>query len=974
VKDASEMETAQPRQLSGNSLWAPSYAFRSLRSSPIRNMGIALILAIGIALPSTVFIWTRTGTTIAVDEYFSEELYHLTVKPGNGESYLSSNLQGAKDALDENKYTEYTHQVSSSIGILRGWFSLGWTSYMAYGLNYAQGIKDMRVLFVTNEILDTWSEDFKCEGNFSLETGQVLVSEMFVNYTRDVYDVRITVGSNISFDLLQNGVDFDVSRTSEQLGSTRVGKLQVMGIYSLVGRSSIISESFIELRRKNWDPFDPNKEPVLGIRDSIMILRDEVSDEVNTRVTGRGFFDPVVFSRASKESLMEDGVERIPDNLLAYKAQIEEEFQRVKVSGTEEVQQLDTNIQTYLQSQVLTVIAFPVMIMSMMLTVFTSESSVTRRSGEVSALRSKGASFNQIFSTFMWESILLGLTGLVLGILLAMVMAPFIASSVGLFIIDIQTYASFFARLRIPPLGLVIAGAIAMYLPAAYLLHVARQIDVSEVGQPMTELPEESTEQVSIWPYVVGLAAILGALLVMPRLIPPVGVQAVGELLIATLLLFGTAYLGARVIRLVTARLSDRSDSILGQSSLYVSQSLRKRKGQFIPLLVILTLTLTTTTMMVIQSSSFQSTVSTELRYSIGADMRIESAPTAFAFSDTLRGYPAVRDVTPVLEVFATVGTNSFFLEGVAAEKYADIGYLTEDSMVSGTPQSVFEELENDRNGVIISSYYQKLWDLEIGDVIYPDVETDSSSTSFSLEVIGIMKSAPGFGMASTENMGGLSLASHFGFQVSQGGFAIVNLDYLASETDMETSELFLVDLLPDTDSTTLIEDLDEQTGIAVYTEQTFDIAQESTSIGLFLSGIQGLATISFLMCAAMGFTAIALFLGSAVRERKHEYAIFRAMGATKRQVVSMVFGEFAGSVIVVIAVSFVMGLVFGYVMSILTVGISPFIPILPVAFSFPIITLPMLLLFQSGIMLASCYYPAKQAGTVDPAVVLRNL
>jgi ABC-type lipoprotein release transport system permease subunit len=116
------------------------------------------------------------------------------------------------------------------------------------------------------------------------------------------------------------------------------------------------------------------------------------------------------------------------------------------------------------------------------------------------------------------------------------------------------------------------------------------------------------------------------------------------------------------------------------------------------------------------------------------------------------------------------------------------------------------------------------------------------------------------------------------------------------------------------------------------------------------------------------------LFLGSAVKEREWEYAVFRAIGGTKSQVVSMVFSEFAGSVIAAIGISLFLGVLFGYCMSILTFGVSPFSPIVGGVLRFPITMMLFILSLDGLTMLASCYIPASKAGAVDPATVLRNL
>jgi ABC-type antimicrobial peptide transport system permease subunit len=960
--------------LKGSAWWAPGYAITSLKNYPIRNMGIALVLAIGVALPTTVFVWAHTGTRLTVNEYFSETSYQMSFQLRAGELYDPASSQFMQTDAIANPFIEDVHQVTSTIGIYTNDSIPEWGAYVDTGLNYALGIKDARVIITDNAILGNWSREFTYEGKFSLTEGEILVSEGFVEYTRQVHSIELEIGMEFDLEILGHAPRYAGQQDRDDHFIIPAENLTIAGIYRINSLDTQLGQAFPSVGRKNWDPLSLFNEPVLGMHDSVIILEDEIGIELTEEITNWGYYGPSLLIRPSADGLMAAGAENIGDNLESFKTLFEESYTAYTVNGIQDIRELEANVNTYLSSQVLTLVAFPVLIMSLMLTVFTSETSISRRKGEISALRSKGASFNQVFSTFMWESLLLGVVGLGVGIFLSIIMAPLIGATVEFFIFDLGLFMTYLSNLTIPPLSLVIAAAISMYLPASYLLHVARRIDVTEVGQPITAEGPEGAETSGIWRYAIGLGVVLTSLLVMPLLVDPSGTFAVAEVLIATLFLFMASYLGSRTMRLVTARLSGETSFLLGEKSLYLSQSLRKRKGQFIPLLVILTLTLTTTTMMLIQTSSFEATIQNELRYSLGADMRIECDAKPVNFNDTLITYPGVLKATPVVETLAQVGGNAFFLEGVNPNDYLEVGAFTQESFITGTPESVLSDLANKTNGIIISSYYSQLWNKTINDevLVYYDVGNGTRVGSFN--VTGIMRSAPGFGVASRDAQVTASFAAQFGFQVGAGGFALVNLDFLYEIGGLTTSELFLVDTVSFTDITLMVEELQQERNQFVFTVDTFDLASQSTSIQLFLSGIQGLTVISFILCLLMGLSAIALFLGSAVLDRQAEYAVFRALGGSKSQVVMMVFGEFAGTVIASIGISLILGVVFGYSMSILTFGVSPFSPVLTEVLALPLTMMIVILSLESIVMLASCYLPARRAGAIDPASALRNL
>jgi len=608
-----------------------------------------------------------------------------------------------------------------------------------------------------------------------------------------------------------------------------------------------------------------------------------------------------------------------------------------------------------------------------MLTIFTSETSVSEKKGEISALRAKGASFNQIFGAFIWESLILTALGLSVGIVLTYLMAPLMGSSTGLLTFDAGIYQLFLSRLQIPGQSLALAAAIALFLPAAYLLHVSRRIDVTEIGQPTIKMSYEIPEEVSIKYYALGLAIVLAILLIMPVIVVPSGQNAFIEIVLATLMLFAASYLGSRAMRLVTADASERVTRLLGEKRLYLTQSLRRRKGQFIPLLVILTLTLTTTTMMLIQTASFEQTLTNEANYAMGADVRIFTNQTDFGWAETLEGYAGVESVTPVVQSLSYVGTEAFYVEGLDAMDYRDIGRFKESSFVGTTSDAILTSLAETDNGIIISEYYKELWNVSSGDTIQVRCTAASGAVDLTFEVVGFMITAPGFGMASTRDLAGVPYGAYFDFQPGRGGFAITNFQYLVDATGFEQTRLFLAGVTSYDDAAAFLNLVESKPYTDVYTEETIEFGPDTVT-GLFLAGMQGLTMISFIMCAAMGIASIALFLGSAVLEREPEYALFRAIGGTKKQVISLVFGEFAGSVLAAVLLSLALGVLFGFTATLLTFGISSIWPILGKVLTYPLLVMFLTVAIECVVMIIACYYPARRAGNTNPAEVLRNM
>ncbi len=967
------MAKKNKKMLKGNRLWAIGYALTSLKIYKVRNIGIALILAISIAIPTAVFAWTDTGTRIAVEDYFDNTAYQFSVQnvPGNSDY---SHLFDAQEQFATSPFIEYAHITPSTVGILRlDGITTEWNEYRRTSLNYLLGIKDARVIAVTPDILDVWSSELDYTGNFSLTSGQIIVAQRFIDTTQEALGISLGIDSVIGVDVLRAFYEPSALRPFDPLllDRTIILNLTIVGIFD-VTKPSVVSQSFPSLTRNNWDPMGIPSS-VLGLTDSILMLSADLGEETMDKISANGFFSPVGFVRGSAQGLFDSGPMNAAVNMLAVKTQIAESNDQLSVIGLDNIADLQAHISTFLASQVLVILALPIMVMSLMLTIFTSETSVSLKKGEVSALRAKGASFNQIFSSFIWESLLLALLGLALGIGLTILIAPLMGSSTGLLSFDIAKYQLFMSKLQIPVQSLALAAAIAMFLPAAYLFHVSRRIDITEIGQPTIKNTYEIPEEVSFKYYAFGLAVVMVVLLIMPILVIPSGQNAFFEILISTGILFAASYLGSRAMRLVTADASERVTGLLGEKKLYLTQSLRRRKGQFIPLLVILTLTLTTTTMMLVQTASFEDTLMNEANYAMGADVRIQSDHMPFSWVDSLTGYTGVEAATPIVESLSFIESEGFYVEGLDVGIYRDIGDFKQSSFVGVSSDEILTTLEETPNGIIISEFYGTFWNVSVGDSLEITCTAESGTEVITFEIVGFMTSAPGFGMASTRDLAGIPYGAYFDFHPGRGGFAITNLDFFISETGFTTTRVFLVGITSLEEASEFVEFLENRAWTDVYTEDSIEFGPD-TITGLFLAGIEGLTMISFILCAAMGISSIALFLGSAVLEREPEYALFRAIGGTKKQVVSLVFGEFAGSVMAAVLLSLALGVVFGYTATLLTFGISPIWPILGKVLTFPLYVMFLTVALECVVMIIACYYPARRAGNTNPAEVLRNM
>lgn len=398
------------------------------------------------------------------------------------------------------------------------------------------------------------------------------------------------------------------------------------------------------------------------------------------------------------------------------------------------------------------------------------------------------------------------------------------------------------------------------------------------------------------------------------------------------------------------------------------------RKGRIIPLMVVLALTMSSTIAFAVQSESLRVDLNREVGYALGSDLRVDCTIREFNFSTTLETYDGINNVMPVLRTWARQGPDQLSIEALDPIEYASIGKFDQSSFYGESPDSVLTALAAVPNGIVLSGFHADRWNKTIGDSLNLEMTDVGTTQLVVFNVTGIVYSAPGFGYAASAFVPPSVLGAGFGFRSGVDGFALTNLEFIEGVIDEHDATLFLAELDDNANRTLLLDELLELSGVDPNTPEEFNLKTHSLQTALFLNTIEGLFSIGFVMSLILSVFALSISLGSVVRERRKEYAVMRAIGASKRNIVSMVFSEFSGIVIASLVLGLVLGGVFGFVMGFLVNVMSPFSRTLSATIAFPLNFLFIVLLIEILTMIIGAYLPARQAAQTDPAVVLRNM
>lgn len=978
------LEHSKKRLLKGSRSWALAYAVISIRHSKARSLGIALLLGIGMALPTAIFSWGSTTQYIMLQQLITEDPYQFSLKVSSHTIADVENLQQAASTTAGEPIIGKVDQYVSTAAIVNYLDDVSVHPWDVYEPNYpmpAMGVQDTRVIPVTKDKMARLAGAFNWEGNRSIRSGQVLIGAAFAQNIAEIYRVSLAPGDVIGFDIVEphdwkGGMESSYLRSDCEIEDT--GHLTIAGIFDPKSLTNALGDAFPAMMRQDpWtDPILGIHEAVFGLADSVFILEDDLNPQTVTDMGIYTIFNPVALAQVSIPTIMSEGLEKYEELIESAKSRILLHNPDVKMKVSMTLEENSEFLSSISKSQVFTLLATPIILMSMFLTIFSSRTSIQEKSREITILRSKGASYNQVLSAAVGEALLLSLFAFLIGLGLAYLFIPLMSAADSATLINSAVFFEYLNNLQWSIFSLIIGASLVMFLPGLYMIHVNASIGVFEIGQPLVRTKDDDVAEVSLRRFVFSFLILVLALINLPVTIPPYGTQASLTILSIAVLLFAISYVGSRMMQQIVAHAARGAEWLLGQKVLYVIKSLQKRHSKFIPLMVILTLTLTTTTMMVIENSSFESTLANEIAYAYGADIRIETPeprdiPT---FTDELERYAFVEQVSPVIEMLAHTASDYFNVEGINPDTLAEVCKFSPDSFVDTPAATMLLRLKRTYRGIIVSSHFRDLYNKSIGDRIPVYLHQGELELFEVFEIVGFVNSMPGLGNANADEGGYSTIASKLGNQVRPGGFALINQQFLRKHIGVYSAKYFFVKADVDTAIPDFCAALAKRYNVRVGTPYQQGLPEELEQVAMFVNGMRGFIYIGFVMCGVMAVSAIVLFFGSAVRERRPEYAILKAVGASQHQISSIVLGEFSGLIASIIILATVLGIIFGNVISSILFMISPFALILPEIITVELTVALGFSLLEWGLMLAACFYPARMASATEMVEELRNL
>ena len=618
---------------------------------------------------------------------------------------------------------------------------------------------------------------------------------------------------------------------------------------------------------------------------------------------------------------------------------------------------LDSARQDALYAQVLFVfLGIPGAVLAGVLTAALANSGSVRRRRDQALLRTRGTSLRQVVRLAVGESLLIGLLGGAVGLAAAAVVGRVMFGTTSF---GATTTAAVVWTVGAFLVGLLVAvGTIAVPAIRDYRLQTvkgARQ-QVRRHRAPWWMRYGVDVILLLISALVFWITSRKGYTLVLaPEGVPSISVSYwafagpallwIGFGLFTWRLAYVALGSGRRVVTTLVRPITGRLAST-------TAASMSRQRVSLASGVVLVALALSFATSTATFNSTYRQQAEVDAQLTNGADVTVTESPGTVVSPDAasaIAAVPGAQSVEPIQHRFAYVGTDLQDLYGVQPETIATATSLQDAYFQGGTAQQLLAKLAASPDSVLVSAETVTDFQLQPGDVLNLRLQDGRTKqfTTVPFHYAGIVNEFP--------------TAPH-------DSFFVANASYVAKATGSDAVGAFLVST-GQNDPATVASDIQEALGPSA---TVTDISTARGVVGSSLTSVDlsGLTKVELSFALLLAAAAGGLVLALGLSERRRSFAIASVLGATPRQLRSLVFSEG----LVVAAGGIIAGAVAGWLLSHMLVAVltGVFDPP-PASLSIPWLYLAVTSLIAAGAIAAAAGLTARRSQR-PPVEVLREL
>lgn len=527
---------------------------------------------------------------------------------------------------------------------------------------------------------------------------------------------------------------------------------------------------------------------------------------------------------------------------------------------------------------------------------------------EISLLRTRGATPNQITSILVATSLFLAMGGAILGLVFGLLIL--LVSTGAQVTAGINPFsAAFDWTMFASSAGIALIAGLVLTFLAAFLPTFGTLR--SEITQERRSL--RRTEQAPFWKrayidiILLVAAAVILAITQLNGGFKPTGNEGAAISLSFYIFLspfFAWIGLTLLTLRLVegglakaTRPLSSFFRKLFGEMGEIAGKSITRRTARISAATTVIALTLSFGISLALFQQTYTQEKQLDSQYIVGSDIRFTPAlntPQTPDFASQLQ-IPGVVGVSGVArDPQALVGSEKNTVYGIDVASFKQVAYLPDSFFVDGTSpktldamrnrttnyapgsaQQVLDALANTPNGVIISVEQAEKYNIQVGDPVLLRLynRTTKQYTDVQALTVGLFTYFP---------------------TSSQDSDFILNRDFMTQSSGNPAMDYFLIKTDGSVKTITnvaaaLAAQYKNVMPIRIQSTETVVKVDQSSLTSMNLGGLGAMERFYTLLVVSVG---LAIFLLAMINERQREFGAMRALGANLKQLRRFIFAE----------------------------------------------------------------------------------
>ncbi|MHA1873247.1 MAG: FtsX-like permease family protein [Candidatus Heimdallarchaeaceae archaeon] len=729
--------------------------------------------------------------------------------------------------------------------------------------------------------------NFNLEGNLSLRSNEILISDFEAIELGHIYNCSIVPGITLNLAITKRIPYTDGGEVYLKYFDLNVySNFTVAAIYSTNSARTILN--------KLLGGYGSSLSP-LG--DSIIFPLEAFSSSDLYTLERNGLL-PKLLVKTRADKMRENGISQMVDSLAALRDRITARFYFSNcILLDDEIQSMVDEYGRISKSFVLFV---PSIIVSMLLVIVSSNITINQRQEEVGILRVKGALPYQIILLFFSEFMFLSFISLIISFGLSILVSGILTGP--------SNFSFFYYYLQIPisNIELNTIAVLGIYLVSMFLkLYSFISQEVKESFIISTRGRQAINKSLFVFIFILLLLGFIFELIDFKKSTNSYSHSLTSMILSVRLFLLFIGlillllYLLSLTLNFALVKIKPVYSLLLKKSSFFIHKNIQRPRKSFSSLTLFFLIAFSLLSFSLALQTSLLKNINDEQYYLQGADLRIVSHSTNISsFEEKIEKIEGIEEAMGIYSATAKIASLTIELFGVEPLKYLEIGRWIDVSFVNYSASEALHKLVLDPFGICISDYMAERLGFSIDQSIYiSDFFGRSSFLSFNIS--SLIHSAPGLGFAHGIN-------SKVGRYVEE--YILLNKEILSTFLGVSNGTLFLASVSDPKKVDSIKDQLLEFDEVVSVNPEKINPNYIGYFILQFIPDIWAMLAISVTFILIISVVYVFMSINHILQQRREEYALLLALGANPRNIRKMIFFELN----IYIFVTLFLGILFG--------------------------------------------------------------